>query len=70
MEDSLIPGSLCKVNIDFFDSRCNFVGIFLEIDSAEYPWYRVKFLHDNIIEDLLLIKREISQCIEVIHEVG
>jgi len=64
----LKPGDLCRVSVHFLERTHDFVGIFLERNSLNYPWHRISFLHDNVVKHLDLLESEICNCIEVLYE--
>jgi hypothetical protein len=64
----LKPGDLCMVKANFSEHTCDFVGIFLRQSSFHYPWHRVSFLHDGVVKHLDLLKSEIHNCVQVLHE--
>ena len=64
----LKPGDLCVVKANFLERTCDFVGIFLRQSSFRYPWHRISFLHNGVEKHLDLLKSEICNCVEVLHE--
>lgn len=62
-------GDLCRFHGDYVKTNYNFVGIFLGSDAKRYPWYNIKFLLSNgDVRVFALLKTEINQFVEVLHE--
>lgn len=62
-------GDLCRVHGDYVKTKYNFVGVFLGADAKRYPWYNIKFLLSNgEVQVFALLKTEINQFVEVLHE--
>ena len=66
---NLNPGDLCRVRIDYVKKKYDFIGVFLGADAKRYPWYNIRFLHPNGgTQTFALMKSEIKQSVEVVHE--
>lgn len=60
------PGDLCEVKVDFLNEKHDFVGILLEVTDKKIPWFNLRFLQNDAVKELRLMKSEIEKSVKVV----